>query len=131
MKIEAKEKARPTVGAAERAAGTAAYDRAATSPLNFSAAAVDRQLKISDLLCKGRENALPLRHLKTITGRDGRSIRLEIERERRDGIPILSDGGGYYLPATRTEIERFTQSMLRRAREIEVTARAVRRCRLE
>lgn len=126
-----KEKARPIVAATGQAAGTAAYGRAAIPHSHSTTAAAGRQLNISDLLCKGQENALPLRHLETITGRDGRSIRLEIERERRDGIPILSNGDGYYLPATRAEVERFTQSMLRRAREIEITARAVRRCRLD
>lgn len=123
-----KEKARPAVGAAERAAGTAAYARAATSPLNFSTAAVDRQLKISDLLCKGRENALPLRHLKTITGRDGRTIRLKIERERRNGTLILSDcRKGYFLAADEAEAQAFTRSMRKRAGEIIKTASAIER----
>lgn len=95
------------------------------------AAAAGRQLNISDLLCRGQEHAVPLRDLRSMTGLNGRTIRLEIERERRGGVPILSDRSGYYLPATHTEIEHFTQSMLRRAREIEITARAVRRCRLD
>lgn len=89
------------------------------------------RIQISDFLGCGEENAVPLRHLKLVTGLDGRTIRLEIERERRGGVPILSDGGGYYLPGNHSELERFVQSMLRRAREIEITARAVRRCRLE
>lgn len=63
-----------------------------------------------------------------MTGLDGRSIRLEIERARRSGIPILSDGGGYYLPATRAEVGRFVRQMRGRAKEILATAAAVEQC---
>lgn len=122
--------ARPTVGAAERAeAGKILEDIHSRSYCTSPPAT--KQPQISDLLSTGQENAVTLRDLRSMTGLDGRTIRLAIERERRGGIPILSDRGGYYLPAAHTEIERFVQSMLRRAREIEITARAVRRCRFD
>lgn len=81
---------------------------------------------ISSILLRGRENALPLRHLKTVTNLDGRSVRLMIERERRAGIPILADNAsGYYLPANDTERTEFVRSMRHRAQEIMKTAQAV------
>ena len=71
---------------------------------------------------------MPLRHLETITGRDGRSIRVEIERERRNGALILSDcRKGYFLAADEAEAQTFTRSMRKRAGEIIKTARAIER----
>ena len=123
-----KEKARPIVAATGQAAGTAAYDRAAISHSHSTTAAASRQLNISDLLCRGQEHAVTLRDLRSMTGRDGRSIRRDIEIERRNGVPILSDGGGYYLPATRAEVGLFVCQMRGRAKEILVTAAAVEQC---
>ena len=74
---------------------------------------------IPDLLLEGQENAIPLRQLKAMTGRRGRDLRKQIERERRRGIPILSDNvGGYFLPANEGEREQFVKSMRHRAGEI-------------
>lgn len=126
-----KRKARPIVAATGQAAGTAAYDRAAISCSHSTTAAAGRQLDISGLLCRGQEHAVTLRDLRSMTSLDGRSIRLEIERARRGGIPIISGASGYFLPKNHTEIDIFVRSMLGRAREIEITARAVRRCRLD
>ena len=58
---------------------------------------------------------------------DSRSIRQLIERERRQGSPILSDNrSGYFLAGSPEEVERFSRSMEHRAREILRTAAAVR-----
>lgn len=85
-------------------------------------------MKISDLLSHGQENAVPLRHLVTLTGQDGRSIREKIAAERLAGVPILSDNStGYYLPGTDGEKERFVRSMRHRAAEIERVASAIER----
>ena len=75
----------------------------------------------------GQENAVPLRHLKTLlSGWTGREIRREIEAERRRGIPVLADCiGGYFLPASDAELEKFVNSMYSRAMEIAKTAAAV------
>ena len=48
------------------------------------------QRKIADLLSYGQENAIPRRHLEKLTGLDGRTVRLMIERERHEGVPILA-----------------------------------------
>lgn len=79
---------------------------------------------IADLLGTGEENAVPIKHLVTLTGWDERTVRKQIERERRRGIPILSKRG-YYLPAYDGEREAFVASMRGRAKEISRTADAV------
>ena len=128
------ENAHPIVAAMKRAAGTAAFSGAAISYQDFITTEVARQPKIADLLCRGQDNAVPLRDLCSITGLDGRTVRRMVEQERRAGIPILSSVGGvtgYYLPANSMEVERFAKSMFSRAREIALTANAVRRCALD
>jgi len=78
------------------------------------------QWGIADLLLPGRENAIPRREL------DGRTVRLMIERERREGRPILADNAaGYYLPATEHERAARVYSMRHRAVEILETAKAI------
>lgn len=86
------------------------------------------QGKIADLLGHGQGAAVPLRHLVSVTGQDARTIRRRIERERRQGVPILSDNRrGYYLPAEEQEITACVRSLRRRAREILRTAQALNR----
>lgn len=126
--MNTKEKA-PTSAAtlAEAAAGTTAC-KASIPMFDCTTAGADRQRKVSELLNRGRENAVPLRHLMAITGADGRSIREKIAAERLAGVPILSDNStGYYLPGNEGERERFVRSMRHRAQEIERAAEAVER----
>ena len=86
------------------------------------------QWGIADLLLPGRENAIPRRELERLTGLDGRTVRLMIERERREGRPILADNAtGYYLPATEHERAACVRSMRHRAAEILAAARAIER----
>lgn len=83
-------------------------------------------VSISSLLLAGEENAVPLRHLVRITGRDEREIRRQIGRERLSGVPILADcRSGYYLPANGMERDRCVKSMRHRAAEIQASARAI------
>ena len=82
----------------------------------------------ADLLSYGQENAIPRRHLEKLTGLDGRTVRLMIERERHEGVPILADNvTGYYLPATEHERAACVRSMRHRAGEIMKSARAIER----
>lgn len=105
---------------------TAAYSRAAISYGHFTTTAAGRQRRVSDFLSRGRENAVPLRHLKKLLEVDGRTVRLMIERERRAGIPICADNAtGYYLPSTADEKAACVRSMRHRAGEIMKTARAI------
>ena len=125
--MNAKEKA-PTSAAtlAEAATETAAFGGATISYDYLTTTAAGRQRKASDFLSHGQENAVPLRHLKTLLGIDERSIRLMIESERRGGTPICADNlTGYYLPANEDEKAACVRSMRHRAREIMKTARAI------
>lgn len=85
-----------------------------------------RALNISDYLSHGQQSAITLRQLQTLTNLDGRTIRRMIERERRDGVPILSDNQtGYFLAENDDERDTFVKSMLHRANEIRLTAAAI------
>ena len=85
---------------------------------------VQRQVpkaRVADFLSAGEQNGQTLKQLREILPGDGRSLRAQIERERRD-TPILSGQSGYYLPACEDEIRRFCGSMRRRARAIWTSA---------
>ena len=122
-------KTRPSVGALGRAVETGSASRADTTSNHDSTTSIPRaQAKIADLLLPGRENAIPRRELEKLTGLDGRTVRLMIERERREGRPILADNAtGYYLPATEHERAACVRSMRHRAAEILAAARAIER----
>lgn len=81
--------------------------------------------QIADLLGTGKGNATPTKHLMMLTGWDERTVRKQIEHERRRGIPILSCKDGYFLSADEAERAAFVASMRGRAREILRTADAV------
>lgn len=119
------EKAHPTVGAVEQAqAGNVLAD--SYSRNHCTSNPVAGQLKISDLLSTGQENALPLSYLMMTTGQDGRTIRRMIAEERFAGVPILADNqSGYYLPANEDERRRCVRSMRHRAKEIDRAAQAI------
>lgn len=126
--MNTKEKAPTSAATLAEAAAEMTTCRASFPMLDCTTATAGRQRKVSDLLSRGRENAVPLRHLMAITGADGRSIREKIAAERLAGVPILSDNStGYYLPGNEGERERFVRSMWHRAQEIERAAEAVER----
>ena len=122
-----KKRARPAGGTAGRATETGSASRAdTTSKPQFTPNGPGGQWKISDLLSCGRENAISCRELERLTGLDGRTVRLMIERERRKGVPILADNTtGYYLPAAEHERAACVRSMRHRAAEIMRTAEAI------
>lgn len=124
-----KKRTRPTGVTAGRATETGSASRAdTTSKSQFTPNSPGGQRKIADLLSYGQENAIPRRHLEKLTGLDGRTVRLMIERERREGMPILADNAtGYYLPATEHERAACVRSMRHRAGEIMKSARAIER----
>lgn len=120
-------------GKAPAGAGTPAGAAGKGLPTGFPVsnsitATDDRQFKVSDLLGHGQVNAVPLRHLCSLTGLDGRTVRAMIAAERRTGAAILSDNAtGYFLPANEEEKARFVRSMRHRAKEILYAADAVER----
>lgn len=120
--MNTKGKARQDAATSERAKGQEKHQAGGNSHDNFTTG----HSPISRHLLEGRENAIPRRALEMLTGLDGRTVRLMIERERRQGIPILSDcSNGYYLPATEQERVTCVRSLRHRAREIMRTAKAI------
>ena len=120
-------------GTPKRVKDTRAHCRAATlSDTQFITPTPGGQRPISELLGVGAENGITRRELERLTGLDGRSVRLLIERERREGVPILSDNAsGYFLPASEDERAGYVRSMRHRAAEILITARAVEKSEVE
>lgn len=85
-----KKRTRPSVGAPGRAE-TGVNHADGNSRNKHITQGPSGQRKVADLLGHGRENAIPRRELERLTGLDGRTVRLMIERERREGWPILAD----------------------------------------
>ena len=124
---KAEKRARPDA-ATSRRAGQEKQRTSSNSRNKHITQAPGGQWGIADLLLPGRENAIPRRELERLTGLDGRTVRLMIERERREGSPILADNAtGYYLPATEHERATCVRSMRHRAAEILAAARAIER----
>lgn len=81
---------------------------------------------IYELLHIGTENGVTLRDLENLTKQDSRTIRKQIEAERRMGVPILADcKSGYFLSDNEGEKARCVKQMRGRAKEIMRTAEAI------
>ena len=116
-------KTRPSVGALGRAEAGVNHEDGNSRNKHITQGP-SGQRKVADLLSHGRENAIPRRELEKLTGLDGRTVRLMIERERREGVPILADNA---IPATEHERTACVRSMRHRAAEILAAARAIER----
>ena len=126
--MNTKEKAPTSAATLTGAAAEMTACRASIPISDCTTAAAGRQRKVSELLNRGRENAVPLRHLKKLMETDGRTVRLMIQQERLSGMPICADNlTGYYLPANEEEKSACVRSMRRRAAEIIKTALAIER----
>ncbi|MFQ7197368.1 MAG: hypothetical protein ACLRPB_09395 [Lawsonibacter sp.] len=124
--MNTKEKAPTSAATLTGAAAEMTACRASIPISDCTTAAAGRQRKVSELLNRGRENAVPLRHLKKLMETDGRTVRLMIQQERLSGMPICADNlTGYYLPANEAEKAAFVRSMRHRAGEIMKTAKAI------
>lgn len=121
-----KKNARPDVGASERAKEPGQASRQGRASTHNDTTSPPPGQRISDLLSHGAENGVTLHHLEKLTDLPGREVRRQIERDRRFGIPILSDNmSGYFLPSSEDEKARCVRSMRGRAREILRTAQAI------
>lgn len=126
--MNTKEKAPTSAATLTGAAAEMTACRASIPISDCTTAAAGRQRKVSELLNRGRENAVPLRHLKKLMETDGRTVRLMIQQERLSGMPICADNlTGYYLPANEEEKSACVRSMRHRAAEIIKTALAIER----
>ena len=98
------------------------------SESDFTMQAEKNQAAIAGLLLTGAENAITLTQLSRITGRDTRTVRLLIQRDRAAGFPVCVDNAhGYYLPATEEEKSACVRSMRHRARAVQRTADNIER----
>ena len=89
-------------------------------------AAENQPFRVADLLSPGAESAIARRDLMALTGLRDRELRRQIEVERRQGVPILSDNiNGYYLPGSDLERAECVKSMRHRSAEIARTAAAI------
>lgn len=124
-----KKKACPVGGTTEQATETAAFGEAAISCSHCTTAPAQRQVpkvRIADFLNVGEKNGLTMKRLQEILPGDSRSLRTQIEQERRT-IPILSGPTGYYLPDNTDEVRRFLNSMRHRGRRVMASAANVER----
>lgn len=112
------------------AAETGAASRQATTSTKNDTTSPPRgqTFHIADLLLTGEENALPMRHLRSVTDLSSREIRVMIQQERLEGAAICSNNAtGYYIAADNRELRRFVKSMRHRSAEIARVADAVER----
>ena len=84
---------------------------------------------IADYLSKGKENARTGKDLAALLHCDPRDISAGIERERRQGQPIIAscdpEQPGYYLAETAEELQQYCGRLHHRAGEIYKTRRAL------
>lgn len=77
---------------------------------------------IFEMLDTGEQNARSARELAQVLQTDKRTISLLVERERRAGKPICATSDsktpGYFIPATREDMERYCRRLHHRAGEI-------------
>lgn len=78
---------------------------------------------------------IPVSELEEATWRGDRAVRVIIEQMRKEGVCILSDAKGYYLPSTEEELEKYIRKTEKTAkslfRSLESAKRALREIRNE
>lgn len=122
-----KEKTLAGAGTPTRAGRLAACGTAAKSKSQHTTQAVVRQ--VADVLPIGAEHAVSARTIAGMLGLRGvRAVSRLVELERRSGVPICASvgtPGGYFLPSSPGELERYVKALNRRVREIKKTHDAV------
>lgn len=56
------------------------------------------------LIPKGEENRITSKEIESLTGMKGAEVRATVNALRTEGHPIASDGKGYYMAVTQSEI---------------------------
>ena len=120
-------KTHPTAATVEQVGAGAETEQATTSTTkNTTSTPLGQAFRVADLLLRGQENALPLKHLKGLLHADGRTVRRMIQRERLMGTPICEDSRtGYYLPGSVRERDLCAARLRHRAAEIVRVADAI------
>lgn len=83
---------------------------------------------ISELLARGKENAIPARELAAVLNCDIRTVAELVQKERREGKPICAmcrGRSGYYLAANQDELDGYCKGLFKRAGELHKTRRAL------
>lgn len=84
---------------------------------------------IADHLLTGKENARTGKDLANVLNCDVREISARVEKERRQGQPIIAscdpEQPGYYLAETAEEVQQYCARLHHRAGEIFKTRRAL------
>jgi predicted DNA-binding transcriptional regulator YafY len=82
---------------------------------------------IYELLHVGEGNATTAAELAGVCHCTTRDITRQIEKERRDGLPICAtcSNGGYYLPEDAEDLERYCDRLKHRSIEIFKTRQAL------
>lgn len=89
------------------------------------------QGRIFSLLLSGEENALPSAMLAQLAGyKNQRSMRVAVDHEREQGLPVLASEAGYFRPASGdrgiSEVRRFLRRQDARAASNRRTTRMIR-----
>lgn len=85
-------------------------------------------MNILDYIPYGKENAITRSELVFKIGLSDRKVRNLIADARRETVIInLQDGGGYYIPTDRAEIERYLKQETHRAKSIFYRLKSARR----
>ena len=84
-----------------------------------------KQGTIASLLSTGSQNAITAAQLAGLTGQTARDVTRRIMYERRNGAPIMSCQGGFYIAETSDELRRCVAALHARAGQIHQTARAL------
>ena len=74
-----------------------------------------KDTSISDLLKHGKKNGISAARLADMLGTTTRRVGHIIEAARREGELICSGSAGYYLPASRKELEETYKNMRARS----------------
>ena len=85
-------------------------------------------MTVAEYLSNGRDNAKTARELAAVLNCDARAVTIQIERERRAGVPICAacgDNPGYYLAADADELQTYCNQLQSRIDEQRETLRAL------
>lgn len=125
MRVHNSKKTRPAGGTAEQAKQGNHWESG--NPYGQSnTQTAGRQFVIADLLSYGPQNGLHLSDLVRLLDWSEREVRREIQFERLQGVPILSDNEhGYFLPSSGEDLAACVRSLRGRAREILDVANAI------
>ena len=83
--------------------------------------------QILSLIGYGKENAVHLAEIISLTKTENRIVRREIELLRRSGYVIVSDPDGYYFPANAHELSRYIKRTEKTAKSIFYTLQSARK----